>query len=59
MFNVLAKTEAEAEETNDTQENKNNIEEAEGSDETVNIESNGRPVEVRLVLVNIGVIIID
>ena len=59
MFNVLAKTEAEAEETNDTQENKNNIEEAEGSDETVNIEANGRPVEVRLVLVNIGVIIID
>ena len=59
LFNVLAKTEAEAEETNDTQENKNNIEEAEGSDETVNIEANGRPVEVRLVLVNIGVIIID
>ena len=59
MFNVLAKTEAEAEETNDTQENKNNIEEAEDSDETVNIEANGRPVEVRLVLVNIGVIIID
>ena len=59
MFNVLAKTEAEAEETNDTQENKNNIEEAEDSDETVNIEANRRPVEVRLVLVNIGVIIID
>ena len=59
LFNVLAKTEAEAEETNDTQENKNNIEEAEDSDETVNIEANGRPVEVRLVLVNIGVIIID
>ena len=46
LFNVLAVAGAAGEERNEAQLDKNNFEEAAGSDETA-IEANERPVEVK------------